>query len=124
MNQRYTFCSPERVNERVDVMETLYGTFGKITEHGVLIELVPYNPECPEGGSYVRYSNLLQPEQGSKELSGSAYAAEFFKICGGDLNSADYDELVRDCKDIGEAICGYYINSGTLTFDDLRKEEN
>jgi hypothetical protein len=72
----------------------------------------------------VRFSDPADSESEPIEISTRAYAAEFYKACGGDLQSANFDEVVRDFTWVGDMLGNTALSRGTVTFDDLRTGAN
>jgi hypothetical protein len=104
--------SSERV-ELVDVVEVLFDTLGKTTPEGVLIERI-------RGGlaDGVRYVDPNNPSEPIREMSTTAYTAEFYKVCGGDLNTDDFDYMIRRCAYVGNLLSSPML--GILDIDDLK----
>lgn len=107
----------ERV-ELVDVAEVLYGTFGEINEHGVLVErgssLI---------GGMVTYSDPENPSEPIREMSPTAYVAEFYKLSGNSIDDSDTDEFLDSCSYVGGVVLGsvFLDRPDFSMFDALRK---
>ncbi len=91
---------PEHRAELVDVAEILAGTLDNTTADGILIEKIVES--C--GANGVRYTDTNNPAKPKVEMSAAAYAAEFYKAAGGDLNTADFDRVMNECRYIGDIL--------------------
>jgi len=104
--------SGERV-KLVEVAELLAGTFDKETVDGVRIEKIRgWNAH---GVKYVDPANSSPP---IKEMSAAAYAAEFYKISGGSLDTADFDEVFSKCAYVGNILGSVALE--TVGFDNIK----
>ena len=94
--------TPEVKEELADVVIALRGSLDQTTPDGVRIMRV--------GGfmaNHVCYvdSNIGDPDQAViREMSCSAYAAEFFKLCGGSLDAADFDQTMSEIAFVGDLL--------------------
>jgi hypothetical protein len=102
----------ERV-ELVGVAEMLHATLGQETAEGVRIERV-----WGRNAIGVRYVDPANPAEPIKEMSATAYAAEFYKLCGGDLNTADFDTVIGRCAYIGNLMSNRAVD--ITGFDTLK----
>lgn len=101
--------TPERRVELVDVVEALHGTFATQTTDGVKIDEIR---GFIERG--VEYSDQ-QTGESIRKMSATAYAAEFYKICGNSLDEADFDEVMSEFSYVGGIL-------GSLTIDAMEYE--
>ena len=101
--------------ELIDLAETLHNAYGNVTDAGVLID------KQNTGWTVdVAYSLPETPEEPFKVLSTTAYTAEFFKACGGNLQDTDFDKVVAQCQYVGRVMAEPMIHRGFVSFEDLR----
>ncbi len=105
--------SPEQRVELIDVVDVLRNTLENVAPNGVRIERVwGWN----QNG--VRYVDPENPDTPIKEMSAVAYAAEFYKISGGSLDTADFDDVVGRCAYVGNIVGSAIFES--MNIEDLK----
>ena len=103
----------ERV-ELVEIAELLHNSMGTMTDKGILIDRVYLSSPQPIG-----YFDTHNEDVCIREMSATAYVAEFYKVCGGSLDTADFDNVMARINFIG-AILGNN-QAAIIGFDELKE---
>lgn len=99
------FTEQQRM-ELIDVVEVLNDTVGTTNEEfGVTFERI--SGFSSDG---VRYVDTQSGEE-LRTMSASAYAAEFYKVCGNSLDDANFDEVLTELVYVGNLLGGLVITS-------------
>lgn len=99
------FTEQQRM-ELIDVVGVLRDTFATVTEDGVRIGL-----ERGLLSNGVRYSDVTTADT-IRQMSSSAYAFEFYKVCGKRIEDDDFDEVVDAVLYVGNIL-------GSISLDSL-----
>jgi len=111
--------TPEQKVELIDVVGVLNDTIGTVTADGVRIERV-----SGWDSNGIRYVDASNPEMPLtlREMSSAAYAAEFYKICGGSLDTADFDDVLGKISFVGGMLGAKALE--LLSIDELKMAVN
>ena len=97
----------------IDVAEVLHSTFGTEVTDGVVVDVI-----SGWNANGVKYVDAQKPDQHIRDMSAAAYAAEFYKICGGSLDTSDFDEVTRDCGYVGGLLGSTMLDA--IGFDGIK----